>query len=404
MIRPLAEIRLTAEEMKEIEHLLPDPDPPLADECGPILRVSQTRLDGNELAYLTECIRSNWISSAGAFVERFERRFADQVGAKFAVACSSGTASLHLALAGLGIGPGDEVIVPAFTMIATANAVRYTGARPVFVDADARDWNLDIARVEAAITERTRGIVPVHTYGLPADMDALRAIADRRGLFLLEDAAQAHGATVRGRPAGSLGDAAAFSFYANKIISTGEGGMVTTNDERLAAVVRTLRDHAFSTERHFWHSLAGFNYRMTNLQAAVGLAQAERLAEFVEIRRQNARLYAGELARVPGITLPPEREGAEGVYWMYGILVGEEFGCSRDELRRRLARRGIETRTFFVPLPIQPVYFRQWRGVRFPVAEDLGRRGLYVPSSSALAPADIARVAREIAAAAGPAR
>lgn len=404
MTTVLDEIRLTAEELSEIAHLLPDPEPPLERSAGPVIPVSETRLDGNELAYLSECIRSNWISSAGPFVERFENRFAGDAGTKFAVACSSGTAALHLALAALGIGPGDEVIVPAFTMIATANAVRYTGATPVFVDSDFRDWNLDVAQIEAKVTERTRGIVPVHTYGLPADMDALRQIAQRRGLFLLEDAAQAHGATLGGRPAGSLGDAAAFSFYGNKIISTGEGGMVTTNDEDLARVVRNLRDHAFSAERHFWHRRLGFNYRMTNLQAAVGLAQAERLPEFVAIRRGNARRYSQALAGVSGITLPPERSGAEGVFWMYGILVGDEFGCSRDELRRRLAKRGIETRTFFVPIPIQPVYFRQWRGTRFPVAERLGSTGLYLPSSACLTAEDIARVAGGVTASAGRAR
>jgi len=301
----------------------------------------------------------------------------------------NGTIALHLALATLGLEPGDEVIIPAFTMIATANAVTYLNAKPVLVDSEMATWNMDPEQIEAKITPRTRAISVVHTYGHPVDMDAVNDIAARHGLFVLEDAAEAHGATYKGRQVGSLGDAACFSFYGNKIITTGEGGMITTNREDVARLAWNLRDHAFSTDRHFWHKFVGFNYRMTNLQAAIGLAQTEQLETFVAARRAHAAQYTRLLKEIPGIVTPPEATWARNVYWMYGILLDKEFGMSRDELRARLARRGIETRTFFIPMHCQPVYFDQYRGERYPVAEDLCRRGLYLPSASSLTSHDI---------------
>ena len=353
---------------------------------------------GNEARYVNQCIDSNWISSGGPFVEKFEQAFARAMGCAHGVACSSGTAALHLALATRDLQPGDEVIVPAFTMIATANAVRYTGATPVFVDSSPRDWNLDPEQLRGVITSRTRGIVVVHTYGQPVDMDAVHALAQERGLFVLEDAAEAHGAIYRGRRVGSLADAAVFSFYGNKIITTGEGGMVTTNDARLAEVARRLRGHAFSSERHFWHQYQGFNYRMTNLQAAIGLAQTERLDEMVAHRREVRAWYDEGLRGVPGLVLPTETPETINVFWVYGLLIDPAFGLERDAVREALARRGIETRTFFVPLHLQPIYFRAWRGHSFPVAEDLGRRGLYLPSGAALTRHEVDYVARELAA------
>ena len=406
MIRgTLAGVELSDEELGPLARLIPGPEPELVTPAGEgkggrILQVCDTLLDGNELRYLTECIESNWISSGGRFVRAFEERFAAAAGCAHGVACASGTAALHLTLATLGIGPGDEVIVPAFTMIATANAVTYTGARPVLVDAEAESWNLDVAQVEAKVTPHTRAIVAVHTYGHPADMQPLARIADRHRLALLEDAAEAHGASYRGAAVGSLGDAAAFSFYGNKIVTTGEGGMVTTNDDRFAATARRLRDHAFSADRHFWHHDLGFNYRMTNLQAAVGLAQTERLAELVAARRRNARRYGERLAGLRGLTLPGERPDVASVFWMYALLVEDDFGCTRDELRRRLARQGIETRTFFIPVHLQPIYFRRYRGERYPVAEELCRKGMYLPSGPALAAAEIDFVAEQLARAA----
>ena len=390
----LQEIRLDTEELERLGALIPGPEPVLAP--GKIVPVCETRLDGNELRYLTECITSNWISSAGPFVGRFEEAFASAAGCTRAVSCSSGTAALHLVLAALGLKAGDEIVVPAFTMIATANAVAYTGATPVFADSDPVTWNVTAATLEPKITPRSRAIIVVHTYGHPADMDPIRELADRRGLFLLEDAAEAHGAVYRGKPVGSLGDAATFSFYGNKIVTTGEGGMITTNDERLARLVRRLRDHAFSPDRHFWHTYLGYNYRMTNLQAAVGLAQVERLGDLVEARRENRRRYEARLKGVPGLTLPGESPGVTNVFWMYGILVEDGFGPTRDQLRIALASRGIETRTFFIPMHLQPLYRKAHAGERYPVAEELCRKGMYLPSGPALSERDIDLVAGEI--------
>ncbi len=385
-------------DLGDLRAILPAPEPALVSPADGtrILPVSETRLDGREQEYLAECVRSNWVSSAGPFVRRFEEAFAAAAGCRHGIACTSGTAALHLALAALGVGPGDEVVIPAFTMIATPNAVRYTGATPVLADSEPETWNVDPAAVEARITSRTKGIVAVHTYGHPADAAALGRIAGEHGLFLLEDAAEAHGAAFEGRPVGSLGDAATFSFYGNKIVTTGEGGMVTTNDDAIARTARRLRDHAFSADRHFWHTFLGYNYRMTNLQAAVGLAQTERLGSLVEARRRVAGWYREGLAGIPGLTVPRERSGVESVFWMFGILVGEEFGLSRDALRARLAESGIETRSFFVPIHLQPVYLASCRGERHPVAEDLCARGLYLPTSPLLSEADVERVSAAI--------
>jgi perosamine synthetase len=384
----------SAAELEAIRPLIPDPEPELTRPAsGRVLHVSETELGGNELRYVTECVETNWVSSAGSFVTRFESAFAEAVGCRYGVACSSGTAALHLALAAAGIGPGDEVIVPTFTMIASANAIGYTGARAVLVDADPQTWNLDIARVRESIGPRTRAVMVMHTYGHPVDMDAVTRIAAANDLAVIEDAAEAHGARYHGRPAGSLGTVAGFSFYGNKIITTGEGGMVTTDDERVAATARELRDHAFSRERHFWHGFRAFNYRMSNLQAAVGLAQVERLDELVGARRQVARWYRKALADIAGLELPPQAEGYDNADWMFGCLVEEDFGCSRDELRRRLAAEGIETRTFFVPIHLQPAYLAEHRDRRHPVAERLGRTGLYLPSGPTLTQEAAAMVA-----------
>ncbi len=405
MLKPY---ELELSDMGDLAAVIPGPDPelhatirPIADfehdTTRPIIPVCEPTLTGNELRYVSECVQTNWISSAGRFIREFERAFADACGTRYGVACANGTVALHLALATLGLEPDDEVIIPAFTMIATANAVTYCGARPVLVDSEPYTWNLDLEQVAARISPRTRAILPVHTYGHPVDMDGLRALADRHGLLIIEDAAEAHGARYKGRPVGGLGDAACFSFYGNKIITTGEGGMVTTDNEHIARLAWNLRDHAFSHERHFWHKYIGFNYRMTNLQAAVGLAQTEQLNHFVALRRANAATYNQLLADIPGITTPPEAAWATNVYWMYGILVDErEFGLNRDQLRAALAANGIETRTFFIPMHCQPVYFAAFRGQRFPYAEDLCRRGFYLPSASSLTRAEIVRVVRTI--------
>lgn len=391
--------KLTDEQMESIRHILPGPDPKLAvrPDSQRSISVADTKLDGNEMKYLTECISSNWISSVGPFVKRFEERFARSMGCEYGVACSNGTVALHLALATLGMGPEDEVIIPAFTMIATANAVRYTGARSLVVDAEPETWNINPDLIEAAITDRTKAIVVVHTYGHPVEMDPILEIAKRYSLYVIEDAAEAHGAHYHERPVGSLGHMATFSFYANKIITTGEGGMLTTNDSEIAAIASRLRDHAFSSERHFWHEYPGFNYRMTNLQAAIGLAQTERLDDLVAIRREHARQYSELLRAVPGLSLPVEKSGAKSVFWMYGLVVQDEFGLTRDQLRATLAAQGIETRTFFIPIHLQPIFFAQFSGQRFPVAEMLCQRGMYLPSGPSLTTNEISIVASAIA-------
>jgi perosamine synthetase len=261
---------------------------------------------------------------------------------------------LHLVLAALGLGPGDEVIIPAFAMIAVANAVRHTGASIRVVDVEPEHLNLDPACVEAAITPRTKAIIVVHTYGHPAQMHRFKTIAQDHNLHLIEDAAEAHGAEISNKRVGSFGLAGTFSFYANKIITTSEGGMVTTDDNRLARLMRRLRDHAFHPERHFWHEYVGFNYRMTNLQAAVGLAQTERIDAIVTARRRLRAWYDERLQSIPGLQLPTQARGCRNLFWMYAIRTSPLFACGCHELRQQLASRGIETRSFFVPIHLQP--------------------------------------------------
>lgn len=375
--------------------VIPGKDPELAvtikripvselDLSGKIIPVCEPTLAGKEREYLLDCLESNWISSAGKYIPAFEEKFAAECHCKYGVACANGTVALHLGLAALGLEPGDEVILPTFTMIATINAVTYTGATPVLIDSEPCTWNMDVEQLASKITPKTKAIIPVHTYGHPVDMDPIMELAEQHGLFVLEDAAEAHGAEYKGRRAGGLGHAGGFSFYANKIITTGEGGMITTNNAKFAALAHNLRDHAFSSERHFWHKFVGFNYRMTNMQAAIGLAQTEQMAGFVENRRRNAALYTEYLQEIPGIVTPPEANWAKNVFWMYSILVEDEFGLTRDQLRAYLARYGIETRTFFIPMHLQPIYYRTFKGQRFPVAEMLCQRGFYLPSASSL--------------------
>ncbi len=387
---------LSLEEMGELAEIIPAADPEVkltyraipefgATPRRSIIPVCEPTLGGNEMKYVQQAIETNWISSAGRFIRDFEARFAEVCGVKYGIACANGTVAMHLAMATLGLEPGDEVIIPTFTMIATANAVTYCGAKPVLVDMEPEYWQMDLNQVEDKITLRTKAIVPVHIYGHPTDMDPLMALAEKHGLTVIEDAAEAHGAEYKGRRTGGLGHAAGFSFYGNKIITTGEGGMVTTNDRDLARLAWNLRDHAFSHERHFWHKFVGFNYRMTNLQAAVGLAQVEQLDTFVAARRRNALEYNCRLHDVPGIRTPAEAPWAKNVYWMYGILVDEkEYGMNRDALRRVLADHGVETRNFFIPMHTQPIYWKQYYGERYPVAEDLCKRGFYLPSASSL--------------------
>jgi perosamine synthetase len=321
-----------------------------------------------------EAVESTWISSKGVFLDRFETGFAGFVGAKHGVGTCNGTVSIHLALVALGIGPGDEVIVPTFTYVASVNAITYTGATPVFVDSEMDTWNLDPALIEARITPRTRAIMVVHLYGHPADMDPIMDIARRHGVAVVEDAAEAHGAECRGRKVGSIGDISSFSFFGNKIITTGEGGMVLTDDDALAERCRHFRGQGVSPTRTYWHDVVGFNYRMTNIQAALGVAQLERIEDVLAAKRRIAKRYEARLSRLPGVTFQPEAQWARAVWWMVSILVEPE---QRDPLMAHMRDGGAETRPFFHPAHTMPMYETV---ERFPVAEWLGAAGINLPS------------------------
>ena len=340
-----------------------------------MIPVCEPYLAGRELEYATDCIKSNWISSGGKYIEEFENKFAAYCGCKYGITTTSGTTALHLALVALGIGKGDEVIVPTFTMAACAFAVVYTGAKPVFVDCENRTYNIDVSRIKEKITERTKAIMPVHIYGHPCDMLSIMKLAAAYGLYVIEDAAEAHGATYNGMVTGSMGAMGCFSFFANKLISTGEGGMVVTNDKDLADRARRLKDLSHSKIR-FLHSEVGFNYRMTNIQAAIGLAQLEKIDEYIEKRRYHAKLY-NELLKDTSLELPIEELWAKNVYWMYAVLVKD----NREASMAHLKSKGIDTRTFFVPMHRQPMFVDEGY---YPIADDISQRGLYLPSGTGL--------------------
>ncbi|MBI2095279.1 MAG: DegT/DnrJ/EryC1/StrS family aminotransferase [Candidatus Omnitrophica bacterium] len=356
--------------------------------------VMEPMLGGNEMKYVMDCITTNWISSQGSYVKNFEARFAEYHKMPRALATCNGTAALHLALTALGIGRGDEVIVPDLTFAASANAVIHCGAKPVAVDVTRAYWNMDPAMLERAITPRTKAIMPVHLYGHPCEMDAIMAIARKRKLRVVEDCAEALGAEYKGKKVGTFGDAGCFSFFSNKVITTGEGGMVVCRDEDLSEKMTVFRDHGMRREKRYWHEVAGFNYRMTNVQAAIGLAQLEQIERFLEARRRIAARYAAGLKGLAGITLPPEMSWAKNIYWLYSIVVDEtKAGVTRDELIRELAREGIETRPFFYPLHHQPPYRSSGS---FPVTEGLAAKGMSLPSSNGIRPDEITRVCENI--------
>lgn len=357
--------------------------------------VSVPLLDGNEKRYLNECVDSGWISSEGPFVQRFEAACAASVGRRHGVAVCNGTAALDVAVAALGLGPGDEVILPAFTIISCASAVVRAGATPVLADSDPLTWNM-AGGLEALVTARTKAIMAVHMYGLPADMEHIQSVAAAHGLVVIEDAAEAHGLTHCGKPCGSFGAVSCFSFYANKLVTTGEGGMVLCDDATLLERSRSLRNLCFQPGRRFVHEELGWNYRMTNLQAAVGLAQLERREAFAARKRAVGARYQELLAGLPGVRLPlAKTPAAENIYWIFGLVL--EAGHRLDAARAMalLAEQGIGTRPFFFPMHEQPVFRRRglFEGLSLPVAEDLARRGFYIPCSVGLTEPEIARVA-----------
>jgi perosamine synthetase len=352
-----------------------------------VIPVNEPLLDGNERKYLNECIDTGWISSEGPFVTRFEAAMAQAAGRRHGIAVANGTVALETAVTALGLQPGDEVILPSFTIISCAAAIVRAGLIPVVVDCDSETWNMRPDLVEARITPRTRAVMVVHIYGLPVDLDPVLELANRYGLKVIEDAAQMHGQSYRSRPCGSFGDISTFSFYPNKLITTGEGGMLLTDDDHLAERCRSLRNLCFQSHPRFVHEELGYNFRMTNLQAALGLAQLERLDQFVARKRRMGRRYAELLSGVSGIELPLCRtDYAENIYWVYGIVLKEEIPMDARDLMRRLSERKVGTRPFFWPMHEQPVFRKKglFSGESLPVAERLARRGLYLPSGLAL--------------------
>jgi perosamine synthetase len=346
-------------------------------------------LQGNEKAYVLDCLESTWISSTGKYIEQFEAAFAEFCGVQQALSCSNGTTALHLALMALGIGPGDEVIVPTLTFVATANAVTYCGARPVFVDAEPNTWNINPALIEAKITPRTRGIIVVHLFGHPVDMDPVLSLASRHGLFVLEDAAQAHGAEYKGRRVGSLGDVATFSFFGNKIVSTGEGGMVVTNDHGMTSQMQLLKNHGMDPQQRYWHPIIGYNYRMTNIAAAIGLAQLEQVEWQLQRRRDVTSWYREYLHDAPGIRWQCEQAWARHVWWMFTVVLDDDCPSDRQEIMGRLKERGIETRPVVHPLHTLPPYRDASQGESFPVAEHVARCGINLPTWAGLTREDV---------------
>ena len=356
--------------------------------------VAQPKLDGNERRYVLDCLDTNWISSNGKYIGQFEESFARFCDVKHAIATNNGTTALHLALVAMDLGPGDEVIIPTVTYIATANAVRYCGATPVLVDVCADTMNIDPEEIERKIGRKTRGIIPVHLYGHPAEMDRINEIASRHGLWVVEDAAEAHGAKVSGRTVGGLGTCATFSFFGNKIVTTGEGGMVTTNDDALAAKLRLLRGQGMDPDRRYWFPVVGYNYRMTNIQAAIGVAQMETIGESLTDRNRLAGWYDAALSEFGSqLVLPKARDWAQQVYWMYNVFLSEGDDIRRDRVMRHLDEMGIETRPVFYPMHVLPPYLES---TVYPVADLWSKRGINLPTHQFLAQADVTRIASAI--------
>lgn len=372
-----------------------------------MIPVNELLLGEKEIENVLECLRTGWISSAGKFLKEFEEAWAGYCGMKYGIAVSNGTAALQVALACANLQPGDEVILPSFTIISCAQAVTYNQGVPVLVDCDPRTWGMDTSQVAARITPRTRAIMPVHIYGHPVDMDPILALAEEHGLLVIEDAAEAHGAEYLSRRSdpfgtwfrcGGMGDISVFSFYANKLVTTGEGGMVLTDDPQVAGRARSLRNLCFRPEKRFYHTELGHNFRLTNIQAAIGLAQIERMPEIIRKKRWIGETYTRRLEHIPGISLPVEEPWARQVYWMYGLVLDERTGLDAASFASRLQAAGIETRPFFLGMHEQPAFTDHglFNGEHYPVTERLARQGLYLPSGLALTSDQLEAVCRAV--------
>jgi perosamine synthetase len=354
--------------------------------------ISKPFIGAREKELVLDALESGWVSSIGKYIDEFESKFADYCGTEYALAVSNGTTGLHLALAALGLGPGNEVIIPDLTFIATANAVAYTGAKPVLADVEADTLCLDVASVKSLITPQTRAIIPVHLYGHPADMDALIEIADARGLAIIEDAAEAHGAEYKGRRVGSFGKCGVFSFYGNKVITTGEGGMLTTNDREFYQRAKRLRDHAMSPQRRYFHEERGFNYRITNLQAALGVAQLERIEDFLDRRAEIMGWYNSEIAVSDTVRLNRVKNWAKSAFWMICLEVDGFDEARRNSFMIALKARGIDTRPYFCTMSSMPMYQQQ----PLAVSARKAQIGLNLPSYFELTKNDVQRIGSKV--------
>jgi perosamine synthetase len=347
--------------------------------------VNEPKLDGNELKYVTECITTGWISSEGPYVKKFEDAFATTVDRQHAIAVANGSVALDAAIVALGIGAGDEVIMPTFTIISCAAAIVRAGAKPVLVDADAETFNMDVSQIEAKITAKTKAIMVVHIYGLPVDMDEVMTLAKKYNLRVIEDAAEVHGQTYKGKPCGSFGDISTFSFYPNKHITTGEGGMIVCNDDDLAEKCKSLRNLCFQPQRRFFHEELGWNFRLTNVQAAIGLAQLEQLDSHIKLKRVIGNYYNEHLEGTKGIQLPlKHNEAAENIYWVYTIVL--QNGQDAETVMSALNKKQIGTRPFFLGMHAQPVFQKMglFKNEQYPVADFISKHGFYIPSGLSL--------------------
>jgi len=359
-----------------------------------MIAVSEPLINDQASKYVEECLRTSWISSEGRFIPEFEAKWAGYCGMNYGVAVSNGTTALQIALSCLGLELGDEVIMPTFTIISCAIAVMEAGAVPVLVDSDPRTWCMDVSQIESKITSRTRAIMPVHMYGHPVDMDPIRELASKHNLFIIEDAAEAHGAEYKGQKVGGIGDLSCFSFYANKIITTGEGGMVLAKSVEHAERLKSLRNLCFRADRRFYHTELGHNYRLTNIQAAIGLSQVERIEDHIAQKRWMGQAYTECLKDLPQIVLPVEESWAKNVYWMYGVVLTNDVAYAATEFARRLREKGVDTRPFFIGMHEQPVLLEKgmFTGEHYPVAERIARRGLYLPSGLTLSESQLEQV------------
>jgi perosamine synthetase len=364
-----------------------------------MIPVNEPLLNGNEKKYLIECIESGWISSEGPFVSQFEAKFAALIGRKHAIAVCNGTAAIDIAIEALDIKEGDEVIMPAFTIISCINQIIKNKAVPVLVDSDPITWNMNVDQIESKITSKTKAIMIVHIYGLPVDVNPVLKLAEKYNIKIIEDAAEMHGQSYNGRLCGNFGDISTFSFYPNKHITTGEGGMVLTDDDHLAETCKSLRNLCFQADNRFVHERLGWNYRMTNLQAALGLAQLERLDEFVAIKRRMGKLYTELLKNIDSIQLPlAKTEYADNIYWVYGLLLKDSIKINAKEVMKKLSEKGIGTRPFFYPMHKQPIFKKMglFESHHYPVSEKLYDKGFYLPSGMAVTEYQIEEVCKSL--------